>query len=167
MEQDLIPELNLPDLDLEIPVTEQWLIGHKARCIICGGKQKLKEKTNWVIDYENFYQDNYRPRHFCNICKAFSAYCLKCDKFTETSKLEGWFYDYLYFKDAECDEKVPAHLCPECRIETGEGSVKCERCNKLGEYGEGKWNENEGHIDCDRCEMIICYECHDLVHYNK
>jgi len=156
---------SLNSLKDKITVAEEWLIGSKMTCLICGKKKRLKQTTNWVIDYENFYEDN--AKTFCSICKVLSAYCLKCDEFTETSELEDWFYDYLFYTSTEHFNKKQANLCPKCRITTGEGPARCERCHKLGEYGKGKWNDNEGHIDCYHCNMLLCYECHELIHYNK
>jgi hypothetical protein len=97
--------------------------------------------------------------------------CCECKK--EEVKYftpDWWFDEYKNMK--ERTSKLDQTICGECRTKISKttisnGPAKCDRCWKKGEWGKGKWNENQGHIQCYELDAIFCYDCHDLLHYNK
>ena len=86
---------------------------------------------------------------------------------------EGWFIDDgSGMSERSQSNKRLFHLCYECRSKNSDGYSKkeicdlCSRCWKITECGVSKWNLNHGHIHCCTCGNL-CYDCHELLHYNK
>lgn len=100
--------------------------------------------------------------------------CYECNleaSYNGTKGLIDWFIDEKEFIESRKIKK-DLHLCEECRRSIGfktmfKGPIKCGRCFKFGELGKGKWNTNQGHVECYELNNILCYDCHDLLHYNK
>ncbi len=142
---------------------DDYLVGTEVQCVRCSRKMKLKPFTKWHVDFDNIYDST--AKTFCASCKLEKVICSGCSAEADVADLNGWFYDTLIKNDNRTN-KNRADLCPACR-EPRTPPALCARCNKRGEWGRGKWNDNEGHIDCYQCDMILCYDCHGWLHYNK
>lgn len=101
--------------------------------------------------------------------------CRQCKTpLTRETNTTNWFMDIPKDKEdleGRSDKKV-AHCCDNCRKNNSiktmfYGPVRCERCFINGEWGHGKWNLNEGHIYSYARDMILCYDCHGILYYNK
>lgn len=130
-------------------------------------------------EFEEFMKTNeiFQGHHFCEQCKVTNFDCDKCEMKSSVVDVDGWFIDYDYYLGKSYPGKYPsrfgkyktqpANLCNKCRVYHNEGPITCERCWKRGEWQNEKWNDDENHVDCHDCEMILCYKCHDKLHYNK
>ncbi len=80
-------------------------------------------------------------------------------------------YDWYVQTNHKYSTKREMHTCPKCCGFPWVGHVgkygRCDRCGKVEAWGIGKWNTNCGHVKCCLCEGTFCYECHDIVDYNK
>lgn len=147
---------------MEMKVHSEY-IGSGIECKICKETTRLGPITDWQVDFNNFYD---RAMHFCPEHKKCSARCHNCGAEAKTNELDGWFYDYLFWRNDERFYEKQADLCPRCRGDALP-PAQCERCFVHGHWKKDKWSTNNGHIDCYHCEMVLCYDCHGLLHYNK
>lgn len=107
----------------------------------------------------------------------------KCDAYVYGRKVAnslGWWATKAGRDYAVCPKcKTPDHYaelsfecnCDDCvHDESHYTQTKCGRCDCSGPQGKGKWNCMGGMIYCcsDTCGGdMICYECHDIICYNK
>lgn len=95
--------------------------------------------------------------------------CNGCDRKTTKPNDDNWFIDKGIYMGCRVLKQL-FHLCGKCRSKNAKkyyiGETKCERCYCSGEWGEGKWNDNHGHVQCSGCGNL-CYWCHEKLHYNK
>lgn len=161
-------------------------VGSKVRCTICKKTEilVLNKRTSWIVDFDNY--GDFLEITLCPTCKELDVKCFDCEESIKPSDFDSdfygvlgdWFYDYFFYDKDKYDEHFldkPAHLCPKCKDLNSKTNIeikdvtleKCERCYKLGEESNGKWNTNEGHVYCHYCGSVFCYRCHGLIHYNK
>lgn len=168
-------------------------LGVDIDCFKCGLIWTTNFESDWKIDFFSLERNwkaycknrNYNKfdkfmnsknkqigRHYCEKCAIAHFECDNCNKQTPVNNTDEWFIDEkFYLKDIShrdhVDKHKPANLCKDCRVFHGNGLIVCERCYKRGKWSINKWNTEEGHVQCYSCEMVVCYDCHDRIHYNK